>query len=59
MEMFLAIAVFVLAAAGLGLGLALTGRPPETSCGGMSCLKSERCIGCPNRHANEPEAHHD
>lgn len=49
METLFAIAVVVLAACGLAIGLVLTGRPPETSCGGLSCIKGVRCEGCPKR----------
>ena len=48
-EMFLGVVIFLLAALGLGVGLLLTGRPPQTACGGRdSCRKDVRCEGCPN-----------
>ncbi len=49
MEALLAIAIVALAAGGLAAGLAFRGRPPQTSCGGMSCVGGEACAGCPNR----------
>jgi len=58
MEMLLAIGIMVLAAGGLAVGLVLTGRPPETSCEGMSCVGGARCEGCPKRREAEAEAHH-
>jgi hypothetical protein len=47
METVLAIAIVVAAAGGLAVGLLLTGRPPETSCGGLACVTGARCEGCP------------
>jgi hypothetical protein len=52
METVLAIAIVVAAAGGLAVGLLLTGRPPETSCGGLACVAGVRCPGCP-RNADD------
>jgi len=52
-ELVMGVVIFLLAALGLGVGLLLTGRPPQTACGGLACHKSVRCAGCPN--ADEAE----
>ncbi|WP_172293488.1 hypothetical protein [Pseudoruegeria sp. HB172150] len=56
MEILLAILLFTLAACGLAAGLMLGGRPPETSCSGISCIKGAKCETCPRRLAAEAEA---
>jgi len=53
MEFLLAALIVLAAAGGLALGLALTGRPPQTSCGGAACHGGGRCPGCPNREADD------
>lgn len=53
MELILAIGIFLLVFGGLALGLMLTGRPPQTSCGGLSCLPEDRCEACPLREKAE------
>ncbi len=56
MEALLAIAIVTLAATGLAAGLMLTGKPPQTSCGGIDCIGGGQCEICPRRQ----EAHdHD
>ncbi len=49
MELILSIGIFLLVFGGLALGLLIRGRPPQTSCGGLSCLPESRCDGCPHR----------
>jgi hypothetical protein len=49
METLIAVLIVMLAAGGLSLGLLLTGKPPETSCDGLACIKSVRCAMCPKR----------
>lgn len=51
MEFIAALGLFVLAFAGLASGLMLAGRPPRTSCGGLSC--EGRCDACPNKAGEE------
>ncbi len=57
MELILSIGIFLLVFGGLALGLLIRGRPPQTSCGGLSCLPESRCDGCPHRkkleHGND------
>jgi hypothetical protein len=53
MELIFAIGLFVLVFAGLGLGLMLAGKPPQTSCGGLSCVGGGRCEAFPRRAAAE------
>jgi hypothetical protein len=55
METVFAIGIVALAAAGLAAGLMLTGKPPQTSCGGLDCIGGGQCELCPRRH----EAQHD
>ena len=52
-EIVMGVVIFLLAALGLGIGLLLTGRPPQTACGGMACQKGGRCAGCPNAEDGE------
>lgn len=56
MEFLFALAIMLLAGLGLAVGLMLTGRPPQGSCGGLSCVAGARCDGCPN-HASTTEDH--
>jgi len=53
METLIVIGVFLLAAGGLAVGLVLTGKPPETSCGGLACIGGGQCEVCPRRKAEE------
>jgi len=55
METLFAVGIVALAAAGLAVGLMLTGKPPQTSCGGIECVGGGRCEVCPRRG----EAHND
>lgn len=41
--------VIILALAGLSLGMMLGRAPMKGSCGGLSCIPSADCAGCPNR----------
>lgn len=49
METALTVLIVIFAAGGLSLGLLLTGKPPETSCDGLACVKGARCAACPKR----------
>ena len=51
MEFLAALALVILAFAGLAAGLVIAGRPPQTSCGGLSCEGG--CEACPNRSREE------
>ncbi|MFZ7089940.1 hypothetical protein [Primorskyibacter sp. 2E233] len=54
MEVILSIGVFLLVFGGLAIGLLLTGRPPQTACGGLSCMPGGgQCHACPNRKSSE------
>ena len=55
MEVLFTVAIMVLAAGGLSVGLMLSGKPPQTSCGGLDCIGGGQCEICPRRG----EAHHD
>ena len=55
MELVFTIAIMTLAAGGLAVGLMLSGKPPQTSCGGLDCIGGGQCEVCPRRG----EAHHD
>ena len=49
MELLFALLIVCLAACGLALGLILGGKPPQTACEGIACLKQVPCPGCPHR----------
>lgn len=55
METLFAIGIVALSATGLAAGLMLTGKPPQTSCGGIDCVGGGQCEVCPRRG----EEHHD